>query len=357
MFFRWKWMDSESRLHVWRLFGWFSAMMFCGSCIGVVTWAAWMQRMVYNFKGSVDTTAWTERTSLYALSIRWIVVFTVSYPIEFLFLSVAKLMVLDRMSIFSGISKRWHVRWRILMVLVVAGNVTALVGNVFAAVQFQQCVESYRMSSASYFLNNSADGQRYFAVSQSCIQAAYFIASVQIYCETFVLLIIVLAFIAVGVASARLISSTLDGVQRMAAIYARKHQAASPLFAEAAEEGKKLRLKIVFTTGFIFAAFLLRSVYSTMYAVVNHFNDSGKDFSGCSPVLAERFCDASCYNVYTLIHRWMTRTPEFQLTIVLLSSPLALLVALQGMNNAIISQREQYASQLPQLRSGPHSGS
>ncbi len=331
--------------------------MFCGSCFGAVTWAAWMQRLVFNFKGSVDTTAWTERTSFYALSIRWIVVFTVMYPIEFLCLSVAKLMVLDRMSIFSGISNRWSVCWRMVMALVVAGDVAGLVGNIFTAVQFQQCVETYGMSSTSYFMNNTADGQKYFASSQSCVQTAYNIASVQIYCETLVLLLIDFAFIVVGVASSRIISSTLDGVQRMAAVYSRTHQAASPLFAEAAQEGQKLRLKIILTTGFIFAAFLLRSVYSTMYAVVSQLNDSGKDFSLCSPILAERFCDGSCYNMFTLMHRWITRTPEFQLTIILLSSPLALLVALQGMNNSVISQREQYAAQLPQLRSSPQSSS
>ena len=33
------------------------------------------------------------------------------------------------------------------------------------------------------------------------------------------------------------------------------------------------------------------------------------------------------------MHMWMTYTPEFQLTIVLVSSPLALLVALWGMTS------------------------
>ena len=182
-------MNDHSRLHMWRLFGWFCGLMLCGSCFGAVTWAAWMQRMVYNFKGSVDSTAWTQRTSLYALSIRWIVVFTVTYPIEFLCLSVAKLMVLDRMAIFSGVSKKLHLCWRVVTALVVAGSVAGLVGNIFAAVQFQQCAESYSMSSASYLLNNTVDGQKYFAVSQSCMQTAFNISSVQIYCETVVLLL------------------------------------------------------------------------------------------------------------------------------------------------------------------------
>ena len=42
-------------------------------------------------------------------------------------------------------------------------------------------------------------------------------------------------------------------------------------------------------------------------------------------------CIRDSYNTYTHITRWMIYTPEFQLAIVLVSSPLALLVALWGM--------------------------
>ncbi len=42
----------------------------------------------------------------------------------------------------------------------------------------------------------------------------------------------------------------------------------------------------------------------------------------------------------------MFRTPEVQLTIMLLSSPLALLVALYGMTNKVIVQSELYVAQL-----------
>ena len=45
------------------------------------------------------------------------------------------------------------------------------------------------------------------------------------------------------------------------------------------------------------------------------------------------YCDASCYNVYTHITQWMNFTPEFQVLIVLVSSPVAQLVALWGMTS------------------------
>jgi hypothetical protein len=44
-------------------------------------------------------------------------------------------------------------------------------------------------------------------------------------------------------------------------------------------------------------------------------------------------CDASCYNMYTFMKAWLFYTPEFQLTVELISSPLTLLVALWGMTS------------------------
>ena len=46
--------------------------------------------------------------------------------------------------------------------------------------------------------------------------------------------------------------------------------------------------------------------------------------------VATNGCDA-CYNEYTHIAQWMAYTPEFQQAIILISSPVAQLVALWGM--------------------------
>ncbi len=48
---------------------------------------------------------------------------------------------------------------------------------------------------------------------------------------------------------------------------------------------------------------------------------------------------------------------EFQVIVVLISSPVALLVALRGMTNKVISQREQYAAQLLEAKATKLSGS
>jgi hypothetical protein len=73
--------------------------------------------------------------------------------------------------------------------------------------------------------------------------------------------------------------------------------------------------------------FLLRAVYSTMNAVAHVLQDDEVSCPSNNP------CDASCYNVYTLMQLWLAFTPEFQLSVELISSPLTLLVALWGMTS------------------------
>ena len=49
MFWRWWRMEEEHRQRVWALYGWFCGLMCVGSVFGAVTWAAWMQSIVFEF--------------------------------------------------------------------------------------------------------------------------------------------------------------------------------------------------------------------------------------------------------------------------------------------------------------------
>ncbi len=51
MFYRWRRMEEEDRVRVWRLYGWFTALMAYGSCVGAVAWAARMMSNVNFFLG------------------------------------------------------------------------------------------------------------------------------------------------------------------------------------------------------------------------------------------------------------------------------------------------------------------
>jgi hypothetical protein len=84
----------------------------------------------------------------------------------------------------------------------------------------------------------------------------------------------------------------------------------------------------VVTTVVVFVAFVVRSVQSTMFAVGRQLQDQSTICPGVTSL-----CDASCFNVFTLFWQWFMYTPEFHVTIVLVSSPLTLLVALWGMTS------------------------
>ena len=143
------------------------------------------------------------------------------------------------------------------------------------------------------------------------------------------MLLIVVAFAVIGVLSARRVSARLLGVDAASA---------------AAATGRALRRRMLGTTAFVFVTFVLRAAFSTMNAVAFQFRVIGKS---CPDI-----CD-ECHNVHYLVSRWMFYTPQFQLMIILVSSPLALLVALWGMtSNATLyvtqsSQRETLLSLKP----------
>ncbi len=307
---------------MWRLYGWYSALMTCGSCVGAVAWTARMMFLAYLFKanrGNADSNpaVIAERMSLYALAYSWQSVFFVTYAIEFLCLSAAKLMVLDRMSVFaapqaegSAAQKRWTAAGRVVMAAVVLCNAVGLAANAASSVHYQKAAAAASSASERYAANNTKDGENFrFVDMPQELRAGGYIASVQKFFEVVALLLIVAAFAAVGVLSARRVSARLRGVDAASAAMA---------------TGRMLRLQIAGTAGFVFVAFVVRSMFSTMFAVAHHLRDNDKTCPG------QNFC-SGCYNTYSHMVRWMTYTPEFQLTIVLVSSPLALLVALWGM--------------------------
>ena len=307
---------------MWRLYGWFSGLMLCGSCFGAVAWGAWMQNLVLNFNVNNNPSSTLTNAQVYSIAAqinRWVAAFVVVYAMEFLCLSAAKLMVLDRMMEFAmrkgeGVWRRWVVGGRVVMAAVVAGNVVGLGGNVAAAVYFQRTAESWSAASAAFAANNTADSSNFVNLGAQQQQIAIFIQSLQSFCEVAVLLLIIVAFAVVGAACARRVSSALLDMTD----------------AADAAAGRQMLRQIVGTAAFVFVTFLLRAVYSTMFALANELQNSG-NYVNCP---SSSFCDASCYNVYSLMRLWILYTPEFQLTVVLISSPLAMLVALWGMTSA-----------------------
>jgi hypothetical protein len=339
MFVCWWRLGQEDRRRAWRLHGWYSGSMMVGSCFGAVAWSSNMMASTGKFSFSAGD------VSKVAPTYSFLAVHGVTYAIEFLCLSAAKLMVLDRMSEFiapqgTTVWKRWAVGGRVVMAVVAFGNLTGLAACVAAAVYWKRSFDAESTALSYSAANNIAKASESRKTSIEEDRRAFSIYSVQQMCEVAVLLFIVTAFLFTGVLCARRVSVALRGVQKISAIQAfysrsRSLQAAAPALAEAAAQGRNLQLRMVATTAVVFAAFLLRSVLSTMIAVAYALSDfSGKKCPGVTSL-----CDASCYNVYTHMFVWSFYTPEFKPTAVLITSPLVLLVVMWSMTTKIIWQR------------------
>jgi hypothetical protein len=81
----WRRMGEEDRGRLWQLYGWFSGLTTCGSCVGAVAWAARMMELVNVFKGDNGSATYAEQESLYALADSWYSAFLVTYAVEFLY--------------------------------------------------------------------------------------------------------------------------------------------------------------------------------------------------------------------------------------------------------------------------------
>jgi hypothetical protein len=329
MLLAWRRIDLEKRRSLWQRYGWFCALIMFGSCFGAVAWAAWNRVLFYfyvankKFPGSITK---AQQVMLYAYAYPWRAVFAVTYAVEFLCLSVAKLMVLDRMLNFMVLLtgnpfwRRWVSGWQIVMGVVVAGNLVGLCGNIAAAVYYDRVAQSFQSASASYTDNTTLSDAKgynsYHATADSQTKFAHSVAAVQSISEVAVLVLIVSGFLAAGISCVKHIRYKLSGVKPD---------------SESSVSGKSLMRQLAITTGTVFVAFLLRSAFSAIYAAAHVMNDYDKTTVLC-PGTNWR-CDPKCNNVYSHIVQWMNFTPQFQLSVVFFSSPVALLVSLWGMTS------------------------
>jgi hypothetical protein len=328
MFYFWRRIGEEDRLHVWRLYGWFSALILCGSCFGAITWGFWMQREVDYFSSvssNLSTSVASESALLYfykSKSERLSSVYVVNHAIEFFCLSVAQLLVLDRMSDFAfpprpGLAKGLRFgQWAVLAV-VMTGNAVSFCSSVAASVYYSQSGEFYNAASVA---SSENEIESHVDLARRKDQIAYSTSSIQMFCETIVVIIILLSVAVVGAACAHRITSTLVITDVNQSVFA---------------AGRRLHLKIVCTSVFVFLAFLFRSAYATMFAVVSQLQNSGKV---CRIPISPTFYCSDCFNGYTHLWEWMLNSPELLMAVYTISSPLALLVSLWGMTSVRMMQ-------------------
>jgi len=130
------------------------------------------------------------------------------YAVEFMCLSVVKLMVLDRMKEFAApVTDRQRQRWdlasRCVMAAVVVGNAVGLLGNITAAVFWTQTAGfAYKAAAANASAANNTDAVAQFV--QEFSEVAGRVRIVRVTCVTLlpqvvVLLLVIVSFAVVGV--------------------------------------------------------------------------------------------------------------------------------------------------------------
>jgi uncharacterized membrane protein len=252
---------------------------------------------------------------------------------------VAKLLILDRMVEFSmsntdnGLQKRVDLMQRFVLATVVAGNIVSLCANIAAA---QHMIEAHDFNNFASKNQVNPEATDYLKRAVERGETASKAMSVQQVFEVAVLIIIIISFIAVGIASARRLRSALQSLN--------KEQEAA---------GRHMQRQIIGTIAFVFVTFILRAVLSIMTFVANALQNDHYD-EKCD----NNYCDPKCYNEFAMMQFWLKLTPEFTLTVHLISSPLTMLVCLWGMTSkralhlmTIGSKRESIVHSVQELAS------
>jgi hypothetical protein len=332
MFARWWRLDSDGRRDVWRLYGILTAVMCCGSCVGAAAWSVNILGSEQNFMFMkyVKTLGYpvytpAELASTFAAAQSYDSAFDILYAVEFLFLSIAKLAVLDRLEVFAAPwvqsrDGRWARAGRVVMALVIIGSAVGICGNIVTAVYKMESAGSARAAAAAFAANNTdsfVEGLRIFQHSTERAQAATSAESIQEFSEMFVLLLIIFAFVVAGIQCVRRVGSALRTTARSVETAAGKH----------------LRRRIIVTTVVVFITFLPRASYMAFSAVSGVLQDGGSTicFDVCSmdPTRCSR-----PYNSFFHMQMYLSFTPEIRILVVLVSSPLALLIVLWGMTSS-----------------------
>ncbi len=340
-FVRWLRSSEESKANQWPLFGWFAALGCLGSVTGALAYGFRIGQLdsLYNFNSfdaaltsSSTPSQLAELNSIRAVGRRYTAAHFAFFPFELAFVVLTQLIVLSRMQNFVMKSSRmefWTKSRNLLLAVTVCLMVLGACGNLAAAFFYNQAAGISSNAATAYAANNSQTGSQLRSSANAQHSHAGSVASVQRFSEVIALLLIILAFFIAGFFGIRVVSIALNNLfamgQRMVAINGVVGDQSRQLVASASDQGRKLQLKILVTTTFMFLALLLRSIFTIFYAVAQSLQNNGDPcaVSWCHP----------CKNMYSHMQAWILYTPSLQFMIMIVTSPGAILVALWGMTD------------------------
>jgi hypothetical protein len=357
---------------MWEQLGWFSGLVCAGSVAGAVAWGANMSALTLYYDAYAPNVTDQQSYAHLASSDRWYTVFLILYPVEFLCLIMAKVMLLGRLSNHASHnynSQEWHrddgvgachcigeyaleKLHRAISKAVALASVAGLLAMVVAAVYKVKAAGVYDDQAAAacdaqgkdtklcIALNN--DARNFYKIADDAI-------AVQSVLEAIVLVVMCAAytvFIPVcvsmfGRAERRLIrilgqieykldhSEVLLPAQYNPHLQAAHGAAAGAEIRMRCDKGKELlrstlaeataqRRRFVAVCSIVLVTFFLRASFDLLNAYANIDIQYNRLCGACDP----------CQSVQVLIHIWFDYTPEFRATVVALSSPLPLVVSL-----------------------------
>jgi hypothetical protein len=293
--FLWRRVDRSDRHRLWQLYGFFTGLCCVGSVLGAIAILVFMQSYELLFRRNE-----VERRY-------WNAAYQVLYGLYVPCLTLAKLMLLDRLVDFAvpksdPMSKKLSIAGRFAFVVVVLVSVIAMCSAVALA------VTEVQIGSALTGTNNST-------AVRPLLQELGKIEAVQASCELVWRLISLLAYGLTGFLCARRVRAAMLALSQTPL----QHHLASAA-------GKKLKRQIAVTTVFLFITDALRAAYAVWFASMQ----GGSNVNDCRDT--PKFC-SSCYNDWQLMLLYDLYTPELYLTVELIASPMSLLVALWGMTS------------------------
>jgi hypothetical protein len=244
-----------------------------------------------------------------------------------------------------GRASRWLLAGRVLVAVIVCGNLVGLGCNVAASLFFSTAADVFQ-SRASY-ANVSDRGQRVQlqAKANNAMNSGAQLAAVHAGCETIFLLLIVIAVSVVGAAcvhriraTMRALSDTPKSILLPSVAQTADPAARRPLSANVepfSSAARHLKLQIVGTCAVIFVSFFIRAFYATMFTLATALASNAND---CPPGIWKNRC-TDCYNIWYYVLLWLLYTPGLYFCVALVALPLALLVALWGMTSGHLLRR------------------
>jgi hypothetical protein len=255
----------------------------------------------------------------------------VTYPAQFCCIFSAYLLVLERLIDFTvpgekSTARPWRLFGRVFLTISSLASAVGFCTNIGASVIFEQSAQDFYSAQTT---------KNVFRARQDALDRAtggIRLFSIFLGFETIILLLSVAAFSVAGTISSLRIRAALRGVQDESGIGMKASLRSmdfkgNEVFERAVMTGKLLNRQIVTTCSVVFLSFVLRALYATMMALASLLQQTNV----ACPDYVDR-C-SSCYNVYSHMLVYLLHTPEFFFSVILLSQPATLLVALWGMTS------------------------